>query len=355
MALGETANRNFLLARDGRLGKLSFRFAPSAKVVYNGDVSRFNRRFIIVVQLLFQLVRSIRPRQALKNLSLLAPLIFSGNLLIPQKLLLSLWAIFIFTILTSSVYLINDLADLEQDKMHPFKKNRPLASGKLPIPIAVFAMIISLVTALYLAYLHSFFFFLSLIAYLALQLIYTFYLKNIIILDVLAIASGFVVRVYAGAFAINVHMEVWFLLCVISLALFLATGKRRAELAMLNEQVAPKYRKTLSFYTPDLLDAYLAMFANSAWLAYALFTFFAPPVPTQHLKLLTFLPMTLAGISKLLMLTVPIVIFGIMRYMMVVYQGSRAEVPERVLLSDKALLGSVSLWGILVVMIICGF
>lgn len=273
----------------------------------------------------------------------------------PEKLLASLWAVFVFTLLTSSVYLINDLADLKQDKIHPFKRNRPLASGKLPIPIAVFVAIFGLVTALCLAYLSNFFFFLSLLAYLVLQLAYTFYFKNIIILDVLAIATGFVIRVYAGAFAINVHMDVWFLLCVISLALFLATGKRRAELAVLNEQAAPKYRKTLTFYTPDLLDAYLAMFANSAWMAYALFTFFAPPVATQHLQLITFLPMTLAGISKLLMLTVPLVVFGIMRYMMIVYQGSRAEVPERVLLSDKVLLSSVSLWGILVIVIIYGF
>lgn len=308
-----------------------------------------------MVQLFFQLVRSIRPRQALKNLSLLAPLIFSGNLLVTQKLFVSLWSVFTFTLLTSSVYLINDLADLEHDRMHPFKKNRPLASGKLPIPVAIFFAVFGIVSSLYLAYLNNFFFFLSLMTYLLLQLAYTFYLKNIIILDVLAIASGFVVRVYAGAFAINVHMEVWFLLCVISLALFLAAGKRRAELAVLNEQAAPKYRKTLSFYTPDLLDAYLAMFANSAWLAYALFTFFAPSIPTHHFPLIAFLPPALAGVNKLLMLTVPIVIFGVMRYMMVVYQGSRAEVPERVLLSDKALLISVGLWGMMIVLIIYGF
>jgi len=273
----------------------------------------------------------------------------------PEKLAKSLFSVFIFTLMTSSVYLINDIVDLPRDRMHPFKKNRPIAAGKLPIPVAVFFAVVGIIASFCLAYLHNFFFFLSILAYFFLQITYIFYLKSIIVLDVLAIAAGFTLRVYAGAFAINVHMNVWFLLCVISLALFLATGKRRAELAILNEQAAPRHRQTLTFYTPDLLDAFLAMFANSAWLAYALFTFFSPPVLTQkHLKLLVGLPLTLVGTNKLLMLTVPLVIFGIMRYMMVIYQGSRAEVPERVLLSDKPLLNSVLLWGILVVLIIYG-
>jgi len=245
---------------------------------------------------------------------------------------------------------------LPQDQAHPFKKNRPIASGKLPIPIAIFFILISLTAAFWLSYLHNFFFFLSILTYFLLQIVYTFSFKNIIILDVLTIAAGFILRVYAGAFAINVHMDVWFLLCVISLALFLAVGKRRAELAVLTEKAAPKHRKTLSFYTPDLLDAYLTMFANSAWLAYALFTFFSPPVIiNQHLSLLSILPMTLAGTNKLLMLTVPFVIFGIMRYMMIIYQGNRAEVPERVLLSDKPLLTSVISWGVLLILILYRF
>lgn len=184
---------------------------------------------------------------------------------------------------------------------------------------------------------------------------YTLWLKNIIVLDVLAIATGFILRVYAGAFAINIHMSVWFLLCVVSLALFLAVGKRRAELAILTEQVAPRHRKTLTFYTPPLLDSYLSMFANSTWLSYALFTFFtSPPYVGQRLAFLANLPLTLAGINKWLMLTVPLVIYGIMRYMTIIYQGNRAEVPEQVLLSDRPLLWTVFIWGILVVIIIYG-
>jgi hypothetical protein len=174
-------------------------------------------------------------------------------------------------------------------------------------------------------------------------------------MDVIAIAGGFILRVYAGAFAINVHMNVWFLLCVVSLALFLTVGKRRAELAILDEKAAPRHRKTLSFYSATLLDSYLSMFANSAWLAYALFTFFAPPPPvSQRLPFLTELPLTLAGTNKWLMITIPIVIYGVMRYLHIIYQGSRAESPERVLLADKPLLTTVIIWGIAVVIILYG-
>jgi len=254
---------------------------------------------------------------------------------------------------TSSLYLINDIIDLPNDRLHPLKKNRPIASGKIPLPVALFMAILGIFLSLSLSFTLGFFFFLTLLTYLVLQLSYTFYLKNIIIMDVLIIASGFILRVYAGAFAINVHMNVWFLLCVISLALFLSVGKRRAELAFLQE-MAPRHRKTLTFYTNDLLDAYLSMFANATWLVYALFTFFAPPPIVGTAPLLAKLPLTVAGISKWLMATVPFVIYGIMRYMSIVYQGERAESPEKVILSDKPLLATVILWGLLVIFILYG-
>lgn len=308
-----------------------------------------------MVQVFINLFKSARPRQALKNLSLLAPLIFSGNLLNPEKFLKASQCVVIFTILTSSVYLLNDIIDFPRDRIHPFKKQRPIASGKLPIPIALFVAIIGIFLALSLSFYHNFFFFVSALAYLGLQIAYTFWLKHLIVLDVMAIAAGFILRVYAGAFAINIHMSVWFLLCVISLSLFLSVGKRRAELTVLTEKAAPQHRKTLSFYTPQLLDSYLSMFANSSWLAYALFTFFSPPPPiSQRLTFMTRLPLTLAGINKWLMITIPIVIYGLMRYLNIIYQGNRAESPERVLLSDRPLLGAVLLWGLLVVLILYG-
>ena len=273
-------------------------------------------------------------------------MVFSGNLFVAQKFLITIRSILLFTLVTSAVYLINDIVDLPQDRLHPLKKKRPIASGQLPIPIALFIAIILICLSLYLSYLHHLFFFLTILAYFFLQLAYTFTLKNLVLLDVLAIAGGFILRVYAGAFAINVHMSVWFLLCVVSLALFMAIGKRRAELWQ---------KKIATLYTSDLLDAYLSMFANSAWLAYALFTFFAPPpLISQRLPFLADLPLTLAGINKWLMITIPVVIYGLMRYMRIIYQGAQAEAPERVLLSDKPLLTSVFIWGFLVVIILYG-
>lgn len=283
----------------------------------------------------------------------MAPLIFSGTLFVRENFLNTLWAIIIFSLATSSLYLVNDIIDLPHDRLHPLKKKRPIASGQLPIPIALFFATAGFFVALSLSFSLGFFFFLIILAYLLLQLGYTFWLKNIIIFDVLIIAGGFILRVYAGAFAINVHMSVWFLLCVISLALFLAVGKRRAELAFLQE-MAPQHRKTLTFYSNDLLDAYLSMFANATWLAYALFTFFSPPPFIGTSLLLTKLPLTIAGINKWLMATIPFVIYGLMRYMSIVYQGERAESPEKVLLSDKPLLTTVILWGLLVVFILYG-
>ena len=283
----------------------------------------------------------------------MAPLIFSGHLFISKDFVTIIWAIIIFTFTTSALYLINDIIDLPRDRFHPHKKNRPIAAGKIPIPVALFFAILFVFLSLSLSFTLGFFFFLTLLAYLVLQLGYTFFIRNIIIFDVLVIASGFILRVYAGAFAINVHMNVWFLLCVISLALFLAVGKRRAELTFLQE-IAPQHRKTLVFYTPELLDVYLSMFANATWLVYTLFTFFAPPPIVGTAPFLAKLPLTVAGISKWLMITVPFVIYGMMRYMSIVYQGERAESPEKVILSDKPLFLTVILWGLLVIFILYG-
>jgi 4-hydroxybenzoate polyprenyltransferase len=303
-----------------------------------------------VVQFLYPLIRSIRPRQALKNLSLFAPLIFSGHLFSSTEFFIIFRCVLIFSLTTSAVYLLNDLADLDQDRHHPIKKHRPLAEGTLSIPFALFCAIAAIFISLYLGFLHNLFFFFTLLAYLTLQITYTFSLKNIVVLDILTIAAGFILRVYAGAFALNVHLNVWFLLCVVSLSLFLAAGKRRAELAILVKHPRA-LRQTLFSYTADTLDAYLTMFATSAWLAYALFAFFSPP-PAITNPLWTNLPLTISGVNKWLMITIPIVIYGLMRYLIIVYQGNRAEAPERILLSDRPLLISVFLWGILVIFIL---
>jgi len=163
------------------------------------------------------------------------------------------------------------------------------------------------------------------------------------VLDILVIAAGFVLRVFAGAFVINAHLSVWFLLCVISLSLFLAAGKRRAEIAVSH----------LSIYKPEILDSYLAMFGNAAWVSWSLFAFFeSSPTAGPTLSILNQLPLTIAGVNKWLMLTIPIVIFGIMRYLKIIYDKIDASVPEKIFWADRQLFASVLIWVFLVIFII---
>ncbi|MCL5020046.1 MAG: decaprenyl-phosphate phosphoribosyltransferase [Patescibacteria group bacterium] len=304
--------------------------------------------------LLYQIAVSARPRQWLKNGALFAALIFSGRLFIGVDLVRTLWAVVIFCVIASAIYIFNDIIDLQADRLHPFKKLRPIAKGAIPVPLAYFLAFTAGLGGLYLAFHLSLFFFLTCFVYLFLQIVYTLLFKNHVIIDILVIASGFVLRVIAGAFVIGVHLSGWFYLCVISFSLFMAVGKRRAELAILSENAA-QHRKTLSLYSVSLLENYLSMFGASAFLSWSLFTFFAPPpVVAQDLSFLAYLPLTLAGINKWLMATIPVVLYGIMRYQKIVYEGERAESPEKVLLSDQPLLTAVLIWGLMVVIIVYG-
>jgi 4-hydroxybenzoate polyprenyltransferase len=192
-------------------------------------------------------------------------------------------------------------------------------------------------------------FLMSVLAYLSLQLIYSLGLKNVAIIYILIIASGFVLRIYAGAFVINAHLSVWFLLCVISVALFLAAGKRRAELGTLPEG---KTRLSLSNYKKELLNSYVTMFARCL-MSWALFTFFESPEPSMPLWLILAEISRTTTISKLLMITIPVAIFGIMRYEALIFEN-RSEVPEKLLLTDKALVTASVLWVLMVILIIYG-
>lgn len=300
------------------------------------------------------ILKATRVTQWIKNIVLFAPIVFSGLLLLPGYFITVVWAAFLFCLLSSAIYLFNDIIDAPKDRQHPFKKRRPIASGELPMPFAVFLFITLLFVSLWLGAITSTFFFLTQLGYFVLNLLYSLWWKAIPIVDVFVIAAGFVLRVYAGSFVVNAHMDVWFLLTVISASLFLAVGKRRSEMTLMAGNGASS-RSTLIHYTPSLLDAYTSMFANTTWLTYALFTFLHPPFRADGkvLKLLTLLPRTLVA-EKWLMATVPIVIFGIMRYMQIIYEKNEGESPHKVLMSDKILLGTVSLWGMMVLLMIYG-
>ena len=246
--------------------------------------------------------------------------------------------------------------DAPKDRKHPFKKLRPIAKGDLPSWLALALATVMVTFVLVTSYALSFFFYVSVLSYLLLQLAYSLLLKQIVIMDILIIAAGFILRVYAGAFVIDAHLNVWFLLTIISIALFLASGKRRFELTILsgaNGETPSSHRSTLSLYSEKILDMYTNMFATSTWITYAIFTFQeTPPVPSYGtLQLFSILPSTLEQ-RKWLMLTVPLVIYGVMRYLQVIYHKKSGESPERVLLSDSTLLGTVAAWGLLVVFII---
>lgn len=310
---------------------------------------------------LYLLLRTARPRQWMKNLALYASLLFSGFLFYdpvdaPPYFLTVTFAFIIFCLLTSSIYIINDIVDRHADRNHPFKKKRPIASGDLPVSVALAAAVFLLISVFILSLWMPFFFKAMVAAYLILQLVYVNWTKNIAILDVVSIATGFLIRVYAGALVVNLHMSVWFLLTVISASLFLAVGKRQSERTLLEGTGSGITRKTLKHYSQRLLDQYTGMFANATWLSYALFSFQNEFVrPDARLgALYTFLPKTLHT-QKLLMLTVPFVIFGVMKYMQLVYEDNKGESPEVVLIRDKTLLGTVFLFGMSVIIVIYVF
>jgi 4-hydroxybenzoate polyprenyltransferase len=218
----------------------------------------------------------------------------------------------------------------------------------------VYSLIILLVLALVLSLSISFFFFIIVLLYMVLNLAYSSFLKKKTILDILAIASGFILRVYGGAIVINTHINAWLLLCVVSFSLFLAIGKRRSEKTLLMS-MGSKHREVLSHYPENLLTVYTSMFANTTWLTYALFTFQYPSF-IRHgsvLTLMSELPKAFVN-QKLLMLTIPLVIYGVMRYLQLIYDEDKGGSPEEVLLTDKPLFGTVIAWGILTVVILYG-
>ena len=301
-------------------------------------------------QTLKLLLISARPLQWIKNIALYAPLVFSGFLFYnpidgPAYFYVVTKAFLIFCLLTSSVYLINDVLDIKSDQKHPVKKFRPIAAGQVSTSTAVFSAFIGLSIVFYLSQSFSPFFQLIILGYVSLQLLYSFKLKYLPILDVLTIASGFLLRIYAGSLAVNLHMSVWFLLTVVSASLFLAVGKRQSERTLMKDKDKELTRVTLSKYSQRLLDVYTSMFANATWLTYALFTFQSQPIDNEPAierfpQLYTVLPRTLQS-QKLLMLTLPFVIFGVMRYLALVYEENKGESPEKVLIKDKTLLSIV--------------
>ncbi|PIR60472.1 MAG: decaprenyl-phosphate phosphoribosyltransferase [Candidatus Pacebacteria bacterium CG10_big_fil_rev_8_21_14_0_10_44_54] len=307
---------------------------------------------------LFLLLKTARPRQWVKNLSLFAALLFSGFLFYnPVDALPYFWTVALatltFTLVTSAIYIANDLVDKKADAQHPFKRKRPIASGELSTEVAKLAVFSLLILAGFFSLYFSLFFKLLVLLYILLQIGYSKIFKHVPILDVASIALGFLIRIYAGSVVVNLHMSVWFLLTVISASLFLAVGKRQSERTLLmgnSSESIGSTRKILKRYSERLLDQYTAMFATATWLTYAIFTFQNEVIVPQSefATIFRLLPKTLHT-QKWLMISVPFVIFGVMRYLQLVYEKNQGESPERVLFNDKPLLITVFLFGLSVI------
>lgn len=269
------------------------------------------------------LLISMRPKQWIKNLFLFAAIIFVKQFTDIGKLWTVILAFFIFSMASSGIYLINDLIDLPYDRRHPQKKLRPLAAGKLsPISALVAAIILISASSVAGFYINQFFA-LTVIGYIALMLVYSFYLKRLVIIDVIVIALGFVIRVIAGAVAISVIFSEWLILSTFFLTLFLATSKRKNELMHAMET---ETRGGLGQYSLPLLDQMNAIVLPSTIVTYAFYTF-----SSEH--------------SRLLMITIPIVLYGLFRYLFLVNAKERSDDgPTDDLLLDKNLLATVFVW-----------
>jgi 4-hydroxybenzoate polyprenyltransferase len=274
------------------------------------------------------IVNSLRPKQWTKNFFVFAGIIFSLKFLDLYLLLTVSCAFVLFCGLSSSIYLINDVNDVASDRRHPTKRLRPIAAGQLSLPGALAAAIILGLATLAAAFYLGFAFFLTALAYDILMLLYNFAFRNIVILDTFSIAGGFVLRATAGVAVIAVQLSPWLLICTILLSLFIALGKRRHELVAIND--AGRHRKILDEYSPQLLDQMISAVAGSTVMAYALYTLW---------------PETIAKFgTHYLVYTIPFVLYGIFRYLYLIYRKEKGGEPEELLLTDWPLFIDIILW-----------
>lgn len=275
------------------------------------------------------LFKTMRPRQwATKNVFIFAALVFDKQLFVLDSFLRTLAGFALFSLISSCVYIFNDLADLEADRQHPEKKNRPIASGRLPVPVAWSAGILLAIGTLTTGWLLAPAFGYVIGLYFLLNLAYSKWLKHIAILDVLIISAGFVLRVGAGVTLIEVErFSPWLYVVMTLLSLFLGFGKRRAELALL-AQGAGSHRKVLDGYTLPLLDRYIMIVSGTTIVAYSLYTFSAPNLPDNHS----------------MMLTIPFVVYTIFRYLYLIEVKQAGGAPEEILLSDRPFQIAMLLW-----------
>lgn len=303
---------------------------------------------------LWYLLRSMRPRQWLKNLVVFAAITFAGQLFLPQKFYPVILTFFILNLLVSGIYLINDVVDIRRDRVHYFKKNRPIAKGLLSPLLATVTALIFIASSLTSSYFLSRYLFSILSSFLVIQILYTFYFKHIILLDIITIAATFMMRIFAGFLVVTnteplTVLSSWLILTTVMLSLFLVVAKRRLELILMTHKVAIEHRDTLSHYPTLFLDGLTFMTATATILTYSLFTFNEPEYTKSFITPL--LPQALSS-PKWLMVTIPLVIYGVFRYLYLIYGKKEGESPERLVIEDVPMFFTVSSWGIAVITIV---
>lgn len=308
------------------------------------DVAKVQERSIAVPQAAAPLrvmpvliLKAMRPRQWTKNLLCAAALVMANRFRDGTADIRMLICVVIFCTLSGTVYLLNDSLDVEQDRLHPTKRFRPVASGRLPVRIAQAAAVAIGIASLVASLGLGMSFLEAAAAYMMLQMGYVFYLKHEVLLDVFAIAMGYVIRAAAGAVAIRVEISVWLYLCTILGGLFLALGKRRGELIELKD-LAGDHRRNLNQYSLALVDQLITIVSSSAIVAYSLYTFTASNLPTNHQ----------------MMVTVPFAVYGVFRYLYLVHEHGQGGSPEEVLLHDRPLQVCILMWAIIAIAVVSG-
>lgn len=282
--------------------------------------------------MLVGLLKTMRPRQWTKNVFVFVALFFDGQITNLTSVLNTLAAFVLLCLMSSAVYIMNDLSDIEGDRQHPVKRKRPLAAGQLSPTIAIFTVVLfaigSLVAGFWLSQALGW----ILLAYLGIQIAYTFYLKNVVLLDVFVVSFGFILRIAAGVVVIDVQrFSPWLYVFGGFLALFMILGKRRHELVLLGES-AGSHRSSLEEYNLELIDLLLMIVTTSAVAAYSLYTFLAEGLPANHL----------------MMLTIPFVLYGIFRYLYLIHVRHEGGAPEEILLRDRPMQVTLLLYGAMV-------
>lgn len=276
------------------------------------------------------IIRQLRPKQWTKNLLVFAAPVFAEKFIEPHFILATVLAFFCFSFAASTVYVLNDMMDVEKDRLHPEKCKRPIASGELSIRGARLLGVLLLATSLGLGYWIEPLFAGILVLYFIVNVFYSVQLKHVVIIDVMIIALGFVLRGFSGAVVVKVEMTAWFILCTMLLALFLALSKRRHELELFNGDKA-KQRKVLEHYSTGMLDQMISIVTSATIMSYSLYA--------------------ASGPNTYMMWTIPFVLYGIFRYLYLVHMREGGGSPEKVLLDDKHILGTVILFGMTVMFI----